>query len=104
VKRFKETRILGSANVGLVYLYVNVPTYSTLNSRASLVEHFRKAHADDLKPPASDDERRKDRKRLGKPARAPEGKSSRPGRTASAGECGARIGSTGRQRPIPTWS
>lgn len=65
VKRFKETRILGSANVGLVYLYVNVPTYSTLNSRASLVEHFRKAHADDLKPPASDDERKERRERLG---------------------------------------
>jgi len=28
-KHFQETRIFGSSNVGIVYLYVNVPTYSS---------------------------------------------------------------------------
>ena len=63
VKRFKETRILGSAHVGLVYLYVNLPAYRTPESRASLVEHFRKAHAGDLQP-ASDTERKERQERL----------------------------------------
>ena len=63
VKRFKETRILGSSHVGLVYLYVNLPAYRTLESRASLVEHFRKAHAGDLQP-ASDTERKERQERL----------------------------------------
>ncbi len=64
VKRFRETRILGSAHVGLVYLYVNLPIYRTLESRASLVEHFRKAHAGDLEPLSSDTERKERHERL----------------------------------------
>jgi hypothetical protein len=50
VKRFNETRILGSSRVGLIYLYVNVPTYATLESRGAIAGHFRKAHAHDLSP------------------------------------------------------
>jgi hypothetical protein len=50
-KRFNEMRILGSSHVGLIYLYVNVPTYATLKSRDAIAGHFRMAHAHDLSVP-----------------------------------------------------
>ena len=55
--RFTEARIMGSGNVGLVYLYVNVPTYEIANSRNDIASHFRTAHVMD-KAPMSDDEKR----------------------------------------------
>ena len=46
-RRFTEVRVMGSERVSLVYLYVNVPTYSTLESRNAIAAHFRRARATD---------------------------------------------------------
>jgi hypothetical protein len=51
LERFKESRIMGSSRVGLVYLYLNVPTFTTLDARDQIAEHFTKAHAEDLTVP-----------------------------------------------------
>jgi hypothetical protein len=63
-KRFKEARILGAANVGLIYVYVNVPAYATLESRGAIAEHFRRARAGDLRAPATAREGEERRVRL----------------------------------------
>jgi hypothetical protein len=41
LKRFRESRIMGSSRVGLVYLYVNVPTFATPTARDAIAKHFR---------------------------------------------------------------
>lgn len=56
-KRFTEIRVMGSERVSLVYLYVNVPTYSILDSRGEIAAHFRRQHAADTAP-ATDEQRR----------------------------------------------
>ena len=44
-KRFAETRVIGSERVSLVYVYLNVPTYTTASSRTVIAEHFRRARS-----------------------------------------------------------
>jgi hypothetical protein len=55
-QRFTETRVMGSERVSLVYLYVNVPAYSTLESRNAIAAHFRRQRASD-RAIASNEER-----------------------------------------------
>jgi hypothetical protein len=65
-KRFTETRVMGSERVGLVYLYVNVPTFATTSARDRIAGHFRTQHAADVAPsnPAERAERDRQLERL----------------------------------------
>jgi hypothetical protein len=55
-KRFTEARIMGSARVGLVYLYVNVPAFETTSARSRIADHFRRQHT---ATPLDDEARRR---------------------------------------------
>jgi hypothetical protein len=46
-QRFTEARVMGSERVGLVYLYVDVPAYSTRESRSAIAAHFRNRRVSD---------------------------------------------------------
>jgi hypothetical protein len=45
---FRETRIFGAARVGLVYVYLNVPAYSTESSLEDIRAHFEKVRGAEL--------------------------------------------------------